>query len=427
MSPRFPLYCAALLALSAAPARALSLYEAGQLALQGDPRASAAASAVGASQAGVDAAVAGYRPNVSVTASSGLQRYYFSDTSSTPFPLPSLLQATNANLRASQPLYTGGETQARVEAARQQLSGARQSEDQTRQALLLSAADAYLSVAADKRILTAREADVAALQQAQGDAQRRFAAGEATKTDTAQADARLAMAQAELKRAQALLANDSAAFVRVVGATPDALEERLPAPSLPSSLAEAQNLLGDTPAVLAAESRRQAALAQIQAARSAAMPKVSLDGTATAQRDTELAFNNYTDWSVQLKASLPLYQGGAIDARIAQARAEADRAAAEVADARRAGAETIAQAWANLQAAEQEIGAYEAAVSANELAYGSVRKELDAGTRTTLDVLDAERDRVAAQVQLANARRDRAVAAFQLLYACGRLRLDDLR
>jgi outer membrane protein len=77
-----------------------------------------------------------------------------------------------------------------------------------------------------------------------------------------------------------------------------------------------------------------------------------------------------------------------------------------------------------LDAAQDVIAAYEAEVEASQLALDSVRKELDVGTRTTLDLLDAQRDLLSAQVSLATSRHDRAVAALQLLAATGQLKLD---
>jgi outer membrane protein len=124
---------------------------------------------------------------------------------------------------------------------------------------------------------------------------------------------------------------------------------------------------------------------------------------------------------------MPIYQGGAVDAKVSQAKAGAQQAQAEAEDARRASVEDITQAWSALQSADEVIHAYEAAVAANQMALDNTRKELAVGTRTTLDLLDAERDWVGSQVNLTASRRDRAVAAYQLLAACGALHLEDVR
>ena len=413
--------------LLAMPAWGLSLRDAAQLALQNDPRLSAAGSAVQAAAAGVDAASAGYKPNASFGAGVAYQRYGFQTTPMPGFPLPSTLLPVSASLKATQTLYSGGLVSSQVASSREQLEGARQNRDVTRQSLILEAVTAYLDVVRDRDVLQLEAANVETLKQAQGDTQKRFDAGAATRTDTAQAAARLAEAQANQKRAQTAVAASEAAFLRVVGAAaPEGLSADWPNPPVPASLAAALGEIDASPAVQAADARQRAARDDIDAARSGYRPTLALSGQAMEQNDSEFGLDSYHTWKVQLQANVPIYQGGAVDAKVSQARAGADQAAAEAVDARRAAAENVTQAWSALQAADEVIHAYEAAVAANQMALDNTRKELAVGTRTTLDLLDAERDSVAAQVNLTASRRDRAVAAYDLLAACGTLQLDDV-
>jgi outer membrane protein len=83
-------------------------------------------------------------------------------------------------------------------------------------------------------------------------------------------------------------------------------------------------------------------------------------------------------------------------------------------------------AFATYQAAQNAIASSQVAVSANELALEGARAENSVGTRTILDVLNAEQELVNAQVQLVTARRDAYVAGFQLLNAMGQAEADDL-
>lgn len=413
--------------LLSTPAWSLSLRDAAQLALQNDPRMAAAGSAVQAAAAGVDAASAGYKPNASFGAGVAYQRYGFQSSPQPGLPLPSKLLPATATLKATQTLYSGGLVSSQVASSREQLEGARQNRDATRQALILEAVTAYLDVVRDRDVLQLEDANVQTLKQAESDTQKRFDAGAATRTDTAQAAARLAEAQANQKRAQTAVAASEAAFLRVVGqAAPASLNADWPNPAVPATQEAALALIDASPSVQAADARQRAAHADIDAARAGYKPTVALSGQAMEQNDSEFGLDSYHTWKVQLQANVPIYQGGAVDAKVSQARAGADQAAAEAADTRRATAENITQAWAALQAADEVIRAYEAAVAANQMALDNTRKELAVGTRTTLDLLDAERDWVASQVNLTASRRDRAVAAFQLLAACGALHIDDV-
>ena len=55
-----------------------------------------------------------------------------------------------------------------------------------------------------------------------------------------------------------------------------------------------------------------------------------------------------------------------------------------------------------------------------------MRAENSVGTRTILDILNAEQELLNAQVQLVTARRDAYVAAFTLLASMGQAEADDL-
>jgi len=70
--------------------------------------------------------------------------------------------------------------------------------------------------------------------------------------------------------------------------------------------------------------------------------------------------------------------------------------------------------------------AFEAQVRANEVALNGVRQEALVGSRTTLDVLNAEQELLNSQVLLVTARRDAYVAGFQLLNAMGQAEAQDL-
>ena len=87
---------------------------------------------------------------------------------------------------------------------------------------------------------------------------------------------------------------------------------------------------------------------------------------------------------------------------------------------------TTRSAFADYQAAIDAIKSNEVAVKANELALEGVRAENSVGTRTILDVLDAEQELLNSQVLLVTARRDAYVAGFQLLNAMGQAEADDL-
>jgi outer membrane protein len=93
----------------------------------------------------------------------------------------------------------------------------------------------------------------------------------------------------------------------------------------------------------------------------------------------------------------------------------------EVIVAGRAVREGVANAWHFLESARQSITANRSQVSSSELALDGVRQEYLVGSRTTLDVLDAQSEVVSARINLASAERDQVVSSYQILGAIGRL------
>ena len=93
----------------------------------------------------------------------------------------------------------------------------------------------------------------------------------------------------------------------------------------------------------------------------------------------------------------------------------------EVEDARlRVHADVITN-WGILQSSGPAIASAQAAVDANKIALTGVREEAKVGQRTTLDVLDAQRELLNSQIGLVTALRDRVVAEYSLYAAVGRM------
>ena len=83
-------------------------------------------------------------------------------------------------------------------------------------------------------------------------------------------------------------------------------------------------------------------------------------------------------------------------------------------------------AFAAYDAAQKAIQAETVAVQANELALEGNRAEQSVGTRTIIEVLNAEQELLNSQVALVTAKRDAYVAGFQLLNAMGQAEAQDL-
>jgi TolC family type I secretion outer membrane protein len=261
----------------------------------------------------------------------------------------------------------------------------------------------------------------------------RFQIGDITRTDVAQSEARLSLARAALATAQGRLSATEENYRRIIGRRPDALQPPPPLPPLPTSPDQAvQIALANNPDLIAITRQADAAGFDVRTARAGRLPTVS--AVASGDYSKTIGNNDFalggassgTATTVGVSGRIPIYQGGLPAARIRQAQALEGQTLELRIATERAVVSNTRSAFATYQAAQNAIASSQVAVSANELALEGARAENSVGTRTILDVLNAEQELVNAQVQLVTARRDAYVAGFQLLNAMGQAEADDL-
>jgi outer membrane protein len=123
---------------------------------------------------------------------------------------------------------------------------------------------------------------------------------------------------------------------------------------------------------------------------------------------------------------VPLYQGGAEHAAVRQARQQAQQARQAVIEARRLAAQQATQAWETLRSARAQVESVRAQIRAQEIALDGVQREAMVGSRTTLDVLNAEQELLNARVNLVQALATLINASYALTATVGRLTARDL-
>ncbi len=293
---------------------------------------------------------------------------------------------------------------------------------------------AYLDVLRGQALvsLSSNQVDVLSVNvQATSD---RFEIGDLTRTDVAQSQSRLALAQSDLQTAQATLIEARERYIQLTGSAPDDLQPPPPLPNLPATGGQAVDIaLDNNPDLIAARERAEAAGYDVEVAGSGRLPNVSafagLDyndyfGTL-AGGDPRLS-QTETTASAGVRVSIPIFQGGLPAARQRQATARESAALEQIVAAEREIIAAVRSSFSNYRAAQQVIESSLTAVSAAELSLEGVRAEQSIGNRTILDVLNAEQELLSARVQLVTARRNAYVAGFSLLAAMGRAEARDL-
>lgn len=328
----------------------------------------------------------------------------------------------NYSVSASQSLYSGGSIDASVNQALARIEASRWGVVSTEQDVLLSAISAHLNVVRDTAIVEIRRNNVDVLSEQLRAARDRFEVGEITRTDVAQAEARVSGARAQLSAAQATLAASRAGYERVTGIAPLDVEQPETMPDVPETLAIAADAaLSNNPQLMSALFSEEAAQSGIDVARSALRPDLSLSASASESRESDFTGRGRGSVTVGARVSVPIFTGGLNESRVRQAVAAADESRLQVLNVRRVVTEGISNAWNSYLAAEAVILSSREAVRANEIAFEGVRQEALVGLRTTLDVLNAEQELLNSRLELVRAERDFQVAAYALLQAMGRL------
>lgn len=417
---------AALAAGGSAQADTRTLAEALAAAYANNPSLQAARAQLRAVDENVPQALAGWRPQVSVSGTGG--REQLNNTSPPPTLSTKYTGNTNtAQLTVTQPIWRGGQTRANTNRAQSQVMGQRARLIASEQQVFSDTITAFVSVIGYQQVLALNinnEQVLARQLQATND---RFRVGEITRTDVAQAEAALAGATATRQTSEGNLQTARAQFQRMVGELPGALIEPQPLRLPVRTLEEAKTLsAANNPTVVAALFDDAAAKDNFDVQYSKLMPNISLQGSVGRTENVTTA--NTTVQTAQIVASLtvPIYQGGSEYAAIRQARQQQQQAHKLVDDARRTAVEQVIAAWETYNATKSAIESTNSQIRANRIALEGVQREAIVGSRTTLDVLNAEQlllnTRVTQVQNLANL----VNASYGVASAVGRLTARDL-
>jgi outer membrane protein len=328
-----------------------------------------------------------------------------------------------ASLSVEQPLFDGFRAKNSALSAETGVFAGRERLRLVEQRVLFEAASVYMNVLRDTAALRLQQNHVGVLQEQLRQTKERYAAGEITPTDIAQAEARLAAGRSQAAAARAELDAGIGRYRQVVGAEPKQLAaggavDRL----LPKTREIAERIaLAEHPVVRAALHDADAAEYDIKVIESDYMPSLSMVGKVYTGSDIDGRGNRALGAQLLGKLSVPLYSGGETSARMRQAKEVAGQRKFDV-DAVRAELLALTRAnWGALEAAKAQVAAATAQIDAAERALFGVREEAKAGKRTTLDILNAQQELLGARIGLVFAQRDRVVASYAALAAIGRL------
>ena len=408
---------------SVARAEVETLQQALVQAYQTNPGLQAQRAALRAVDEGVAEALSGWRPSVNANASAGTRSLDLRGQGTRN------LTPRSVGVQVTQPVFRGFRTVAGVRAAEAQVKAQRALLQAAEQQLFLNVGTAYLDVLHNQAVLDLQQHNETVLREQLAATRDRFQVGEVTKTDVSQAEARLERATAARIQAEGTLANVRATYASLVGTLPGTLET--PTLAIPEGLATVDRVATlaetDAPDVRAAAFTETAGRETVTVTEGNLLPEVNLVGAVSRGWDQSSAAPQRQDVvSAEAQLTVPLYRSGADYARTRAAKQTASQFRLELADVRRRARATGIAAWQALMTARAARTSDEAAVKAAELALEGVREESKAGTRTTLDVLNAEQEALDARVALVQARHDEQVGLLLVRSAVGILTAEAL-
>lgn len=331
-----------------------------------------------------------------------------------------------------QPLYNYSLNR-EVDRADAQVSQARAEFASAEQQLILRVAERYFAVLDARVAVEAAEAEVAAIERQLEQAQQRFEVGVIARTDVEEARAQFDLAEAarllaesDLESALEQLREVTGLATERVSPVREGIELSPPSPTDQDAWrqrAEEQNL-----ALIAAREAASVAMAGVEVARGGHYPRV--DGVASyGYRDSgggQQGGIESDTATIGVQIELPLYAGGGTSSRVREAQFRYTEARERLEEARRSVNRSAADAYRGVVTSLQQVRALDQARDSTRTALEATEAGFEVGTRTIVDVLDAQRETIRAERDYEQARHSYLINTLRLQEAAGSLSEDDL-
>lgn len=292
--------------------------------------------------------------------------------------------------------------------------------------LIAEVASAYLTLAADRDLLTLAKDTLHNREESLKLGQRRFDLGATSQLDFTQIQAGVEVARADVASFTRQAALDQNALTLLVGGN-------IATDLLPTTLPTQVTLLQDIPAgvpsetlqqrpdVLAAEHQLKAANANIGAARAAFFPSISLTAnTGTASNKLSGLFEGGSNvWTFAPQLNLPIFDAGRNLANLRISKLNREIAVAQYEKSIQTAFREVADALAAQATRDQELSARLALVTATEASYKLSEARYNSGLDSYLQQLDAQRSLYSAQQNLVTVRLSRLSTLITLYKALG--------
>ena len=411
---------AGMLLVAMSQAAAENLIEVFELALKSDPEFLAAGADNRAAQELRPQARAGLLPGASLSFTTQWnERQRSPDT-----------RSDNLTLNVEHPIWRRDRHIA-VEQADSRIARADALYAAARQDLMVRVSERYFGVLEAEDELGFARATLEAFEQQLVQSRQRFEVGLIPITDVEEAKAGFDLSKAQLIAAENALDVAREALRETTGEYQENLapltEMPLVTPKPEDIDAWTEIALDRNPRLLAAKYDTETARREIQRIQAGHSPTLDAFGSISLNDSGSSPIGETRRANVGLRLSLPLYSGGSVLSRTRESRHRYQRALDVLERERRSAQRETRGAYLGVESGISRVRALEQAVRSNRAAAEAVEVGFQVGTRTSVDVLDAQRELFRALRDLAEARYGYVLDVLRLKRAAGALSEDDLR
>lgn len=327
----------------------------------------------------------------------------------------------NYRVVLSQPVYAGNRERRAYEQAKLGISNAQEGVAGTEDAVLLRVASNYLNVVNAEALIDVERKNIELAQKRRKEAEAFYQAGEVTKVDILRAETAIKAAQRQLAAAQQNRENAVSRLRADLDIEGDIAVDRpaSAAPPLPDEQSLVARAVDARPDVMVAANNVKSAELEVRKQRGFWLPTVTFDAGFINQKS---AFPASRYGYGAFRFTVPIFQSGEVEARVAQAKDREEQAKLTLEEAKTAAREDVRQAIVDLHAAETSLQLAREQLTAAEAEYAETFERYRAQEATSLDLTSSETSLADARRAVASETLNRDLSELRVWYAAGALK-----
>lgn len=318
----------------------------------------------------------------------------------------------------NQLVYDFGRTNSRISAADATLNQQKHLRDNTIEVVALNAADVFVDIAVWQGVMAGAARQVQELKATREKISTRVDAGLSDASDLNQADVAIQRAEADAVKARTGFDVAAGKLAELTGVRPKAVASLSATASMVARLKGGALDVDQTPAILAAKSALVAAQAKVKLAKADRFPSISV-GVSQTEMTNRGDSGSGTKFGVNLGGSFSL--GGQSKYQIKAAEEEYIAAGQVVENEKLVTRTALSSAETEAAGAAARLSSYEQVIELTKSLRDLYWQEYTLDKRPLTDVINADRDIYASEVEKLNALGDSVKAKIRAYSAVGRL------